>query len=100
MIFAALDEAASRGELILVADGLCRWHLRRDGSVTIREVVVLPCRRRAGLGSRLVAEVRARNPGRPLVARCPACSPANGFWRALGFTYVRERDEVIEWRLS
>lgn len=99
MIYQALDEAASRGELILVQDGLLRYHLRKDGVVTVREVLVLPFRRRTGLGGRLVAEVRRRHPSAPLVARCPAGSEANKFWAALGFTCY-PGEAVNLWRSS
>lgn len=85
MIFTALEEAAGRGELFLVQDGLLRYHLRRDGQVTIREVLVLPFRRRTGVGRRLIAEVRRKHPSAPIVARCPAGSEANLFWAAIGF---------------
>lgn len=50
MIFTVLSEAADRGELILVPDGLCRYHRRRDGVVVIHEILVLPFRRRGGIG--------------------------------------------------
>jgi GNAT superfamily N-acetyltransferase len=99
MIFAALDEAATRGELLLWEDGFCRWHLRRDGAVTIREIIVLPCRRRTGLGRRLVEHVAALNPGRPLTARCPeSLTGSNEFWRGLGFVKVRTCEGINEWR--
>lgn len=97
MIFAALDESAARGELLLVAGGLCRFHLRRDGVVTIREIVVLPEVRRTGIGSRLVDEVQRRNPARTLRASCPAALPANQFWRGLAFDPVAERNGVVVW---
>jgi hypothetical protein len=42
VIFAALNEAAERGELLLTVGGLCRFHLRRDGVVVIRELLVVP----------------------------------------------------------
>jgi GNAT superfamily N-acetyltransferase len=99
MIFAALDEAASKGELLLVQDGLCRYHLRRDGVVVVRELLVLPFRRRTGLGSRLVAAVRGAHPGAPIEAKCPAESESNGFWKALGFALV-EGGKVNRWRWS
>jgi GNAT superfamily N-acetyltransferase len=85
MIFVALAEAADRGQLLLCEGGLCRWHRRRDQTVTIRELIVLPTHRRRGIGRNLVERVARLNPGCPLSARCPVCYPANAFWRAVGF---------------
>jgi GNAT superfamily N-acetyltransferase len=90
VIFAALSEAAERNELILSAGGLCRYHLRRDGVVTIRELLVLPQCRRGGLGSALVTEVARRHSRAVLRASCPSDSAANGFWARLGFLLVAE----------
>lgn len=98
MVFVALDEAAGRGELLLVQDGLCRFHLRRDGVVVVRELLVLPFRRRTGVGRRLVDLVRQTHPGRPVVARCPAAYPSNGFWARLGFLLVETARGVNVWR--
>lgn len=92
MIFAALAEAADRGELLLLAGGMCRFHLRRDGIVTIREILVLPSHRGLGLGRTMVEEVQRRHPGATLRATCPADYPSNGFWRHLGFFLVHEGD--------
>ena len=39
MIFETLYESAQRGELLLVNGGMCHWHLRRDGQLTIREII-------------------------------------------------------------
>ncbi len=97
MIFAALDEASRKGELLLVTDGMCRWHLRRDGVVVIRELIVLPFRRRTGVGRRLVEDVRTRNPGKTLLAKCPAQYESNAFWAALGFHLTPGK--INEWRL-
>ena len=88
MLFVALNEAAARGELILADGGMLRFHRRRDGVVTIREIVVLPERRRAGVGRGLVDRVAALNPGAVLRATCPGEYEANAFWRSLGFTIV------------
>ena len=85
MIFAALLEAAERGELILAPGGMCRFHRRRDGVVVIREIIVLPERRREGIGRILIQEIRSRHPGADLVARCPEEYEANKFWEAMGF---------------
>lgn len=92
MIFAALSEAASRGELLLVNGGLCRFHQRKDGVVVIREIIVLPAARRLGIGRRMIRDIQAEHSGATLRARCPAQTIAgtvgagNVFWKHLGFT--------------
>ena len=100
MIFAALLEAAERRELILIDDGLCRWHLRKDGIVVIREILVSPWMWGHGIGRRMVDDVRAMNPGATIVAKCPVGYEANVFWRTIGFVEVGRTDKVIEWRLE
>ncbi len=100
MIFAALSEAADKGELLIAQGGLCRWHRRRDGIVVIREVLVLPERRGEGIGRVLVDTVRHRNPGSTLLAKCPVPYPSNRFWSALGFTLVATKNDINEWRLE
>jgi GNAT superfamily N-acetyltransferase len=97
MIFVALDEAARKGELQLMDGGMCRWHLRRDGVVVIREIIVLPGRRRQGVGRRLVEAVQAANPGRTLRAKCPAAYEANGFWRHMGFALAASEKGANLW---
>lgn len=99
MILPILEAAASRGELLLTMDGLCRWHRRRDGVVVFREVLVLPFRRRTGVGRRMVREVCLRNSGRVFRAKCPAGNEGgNAFWRALGFTLVGEAGGLNVWQ--
>lgn len=46
MIFETLNESNERGELLLVNGGMCHYHLRRDGQLTIREIIVWKERRR------------------------------------------------------
>jgi hypothetical protein len=50
MIFVALEEAASKGQLLLIDGGMCRFHKRKDGVTVIREIIVLPTRRKQGVG--------------------------------------------------
>lgn len=99
MIFAALAEAASKDELLLVNGGMCRFHRRRDGVVVIREILVLPQSRLMGVGSDMVAEVQRRNPGCVIHARCPAEYEANGFWERIGCSVIGRSEKGNLWEL-
>jgi len=70
MIFEALSSAAERGELILVEGGLCHWHLRKDGQLTIREILVLPECRRRGIGTAMLAQLKEKG-ATSIFAKCP-----------------------------
>ena len=87
MIFVALEEASRKGELFIVHGGMCRWHRRKDGTVVIREILVLPGQRRNGIGRSLVRRVQEVNPvGSRIIARCPAkYKDGNAFWKGMGF---------------
>jgi GNAT superfamily N-acetyltransferase len=99
MIFTSISESAERGELLLVTDGFCRFHRRRDGVVTIREIIVLPFRRRTGVGRRLIAGVLTASNGSVLRARCPEkYVEANLFWPAMGFTLLETKDGINLWQ--
>lgn len=86
----ALMAAAEIGELLVVeidsvVVGFCHYHLRRDRTVTVYEIAVVPERQGCGLGRELIAAIE-RNTRSPLVrARCPVDSDSNGFYAALGF---------------
>jgi GNAT superfamily N-acetyltransferase len=90
MIFEALAEAADAGELLLAEGGLCHFHRRKDGAVTIREIIILPNYRRRGLGRHLVDKVKREAHAGVVVAKCPADLPANAFWDAVGFRRAGE----------
>ena len=65
--------------------GICHWHLRRDGQLTIREIIVTAGRQRHGIG-RAMVNVLAATPGASsLFAKCPAELPANNWYARLGF---------------
>lgn len=85
MIFETLYESAARGELILVDGGLCRWHLRRDGQLTIREIIVLPELQGRGIGARMLARLRTTHGATSIFAKCPTDLPANRWYAAMGF---------------
>src|SRR5262245_65092304 len=84
MIFAALWDSARQGELILLEGGLCRWHLRADGQVTVREIISL----RPGRGQALLVRLRAIPGATSILARCPVDLEANGWWRRRGFVLL------------
>lgn len=81
MIFEALWEGARRGELLLLDGGLCHWHLRRDGQLTIREIIST----RPGAGKEMLARLRAVRGACCLYAVCPDDLSANDWYRRRGF---------------
>ena len=83
MIFESLNDAATRGELLLVDGGLCHFHRRRNGQVTIREIIVQVGSRHKGIGWQLVRD--ASQGASRVVAKCPDDLPSNGFWQRIGF---------------
>lgn len=79
MIFESLHESAQKQELILLAGGYCRWHLRRDGTITIYEILST----RPGAGSEMLRALRAY--GKPIQAKCPDDLPSNEWYLKRGF---------------
>jgi GNAT superfamily N-acetyltransferase len=105
MIFESLMESARRDELILVDGGLCHWHLRRDGQLTIREIIVLPRKRGQGIGTVMLEQLKQVSGARSIFAKCPRDLEANMWYEAKGFTEEKaERTasgRVLRcWRLS
>ncbi len=96
MIFEALNDAATRGDLLLVEGGLCHYHLIRRGpmagQVTIREILVLPDRRGQGIGSAMLAQLEQVPGATSLYAVCPADLPAVDWYRRRGFTESHRRE--------
>ena len=93
MIFEALWESAQRGELILVENGFCHYHLRRDGQLTIHEIISL----RRGAGSRMLAQLRHIG-ARCIVAKCPTDLDSNAWYERNGFVRVRmEQTKTGRW---
>jgi len=85
MIFEPLMDSAGRGELILVDGGFCHWHLRRDGQLTIREIIVLPTRQGQGIGTMILERLKRVPNARSIFAKCPADLYANDWYSARGF---------------
>jgi len=81
MVFESLWEAAQKGELLLVEGGMCRWHLRRDRVLVIREIIAtVPSK-----GTAMLAQLK-QVPGAVAVrAKCPADLSSNGWYERMGF---------------
>lgn len=84
MIFETLYESSQRGELLLIDGGFCHWHLRRDGQLTIREIIST----RPGAGSEMLAILKQTPGAFLLFAKCPVDLPANGWYERRGFVLV------------
>lgn len=101
MIFETLWESAQRGELILIDDGFCHWHLRRDGQLTIREIISL----RWGAGSEMLETLKRVDGATSIFAKCPAELEANDWYRRKGFELegsetTRTGRQINLWRLT
>jgi hypothetical protein len=101
MIFETLYESAQRGELLLVDGGFCHWHLRRDGQLTIREIIST----RPGAGSEMLATLKQTPGAISLLAKCPADLLANDFYQKKGFvlegTETTKNGRTLKlWRLN
>lgn len=81
MIFDALYESAQRGELLLIEGGFCHWHLRRDGQLTIREIIST----RPGAGQKMLTALRYTPGATSIYAKCPAELAANAWYAKRGF---------------
>lgn len=82
MIFDALMDSARRGELMLIDGGLCRYHLRRDGQLTIYEIIAI----QPGAGTEMLDRLRTISGVLFILARCPAELPSNAWYERKGFT--------------
>lgn len=104
MIFETLYRAALNGELILGRGALCHWHLRQDGQLTIREIIVLPQYQRQGLATTILEKLKNTPGATSIFAKCPADLEANHWYKAMGFQYVGLEEtktgrRIRSWRL-
>lgn len=103
MIFESLYESAENGELILVNGGLCRYHIRRDKQLTIREIIVLPEKQGIGIGTSMLDILKKKNVD-SIFAKCPAELPSNNWYKINGFILEdkeenRRGNKINHWRL-
>lgn len=86
VIFETLYDSAKRGELLLIDGGMCHWHLRRDGQLTIREIIST----RKGAGGEMLATLKAIPGALFLFAKCPIDLEANAWYARRGFICTGE----------
>lgn len=84
----------------MINGGFCHWHLRRDGQLTIREIIST----RPGAGSEMLAELR-RQPAQSIFVKCPVDLDANRWYQKRGFELERTETtrtgrELNHWRLA
>jgi len=82
MIFETLYESSQRGELHLIDGGFCHWHLRKDGTLTIYEIIST----RPGAGSEMLEMLKLKGSS-SLFAKCPADLEANDWYQRRGFVF-------------
>lgn len=81
MIFEPLYDSMKRGELIMVDGGLCHFHLRRDGQLTIREILS----NRPGAGQEMLERLKRVDGAVSLFAKCPVDLASNAWYAKRGF---------------
>lgn len=81
MCFEQMYDSMQRGELLLIDGGLCHWHLRRDGQLTIREIIST----RKGAGARMLEILKQTPDAVSLFAKCPIDLASNAWYARRGF---------------
>jgi GNAT superfamily N-acetyltransferase len=87
--------------------GFVEYHHRRDEQTTLYHIVVIPARRRQGVGRALIDALRNEALAlRKQIIRlkCPADLPAQGFYARLGLDSLGEESgnsrPLVVWALS
>lgn len=101
VIFETLFESLRRGELILIDGGICHWHLRRDGQLTIREIIST----RKGAGNEMLTRLKETPNAASILAKCPVDLDANGWYKRRGFFLERVEQaksgrKINVWRMK
>lgn len=81
MIFNALYESSLKGELILIDGCICRFHLRRNGQITILEIIST----KKGAGSIVLDKLKNINGATSIFAKCPVDLESNSWYKYKGF---------------
>lgn len=103
MAFESLWKASQDGELLLVDDGFCHYHLRRDGQLTIAEIIS----QKSGVGTFMLDFLKQLNEMGALfiIAKCPVDLDSNKWYAHKGFRkmaleYSKTGRAINVWRLD
>ncbi len=101
MCFEQLYESAKRNELLLIDGGMCHWHLRRDGQLTIREIIST----HVGAGSEMLRQLSGVQGAKFILAKCPVDLESNDWYAKRGFKLshiekTRTQRGINVWRLN
>ncbi len=98
MIFAALYESLLAGELIMIDGGMCRYHLRRNGQLTISAILS----NKPGAGKQMLEMLKAKKAdgAKYLLAKCPKEYEANKWYARKGFQLAKVEDRINIWKLE
>jgi 4-hydroxy-3-methylbut-2-enyl diphosphate reductase IspH len=102
VVFRALLDSAVMGELMLVDNGYCRYHVRNDGVLVIYEIIVTV--HRHGIATAMLERLKSLG-AVAIEAKCPSYSSANEWYRKRGFvcTGMKRTSSGVKlniWRLS
>ena len=84
--FESLIEANKKGEIYMIEGGYCHWHLRRDGQLTIREILSS----RPGAGQEMLARLKQVPGATFILAKCPTWYDSNDWYKRRGFILDRK----------
>lgn len=99
MCFEHLNEANKRNELLLLDGGMCRFHLRKDGQLTIHEIIS----QQPGTGQKMLGELKTKG-ATSLFAKCSVAYQSNEWYRRRGFILekvetLKSGTQINHWRL-
>lgn len=100
MIFESLWESSQRNELLLLDGLFCHFHFRKDGQITIREIIS----QKPGQGKKALRILKAMNPI-CIFAKCPSYLESNKWYEKNGFMLVdtetsKSGKTINHWRLD
>jgi len=86
MVFEILYKASKEKKLILIDGGLCHFNKRKDGQLTILEIISI----KTGAGSKMLEMLKKVSDINLIIAKCPSDLESNKWWKKRGFTCIRE----------